>query len=142
MDTLRTNDWLSDRLANLWRAYFSDVEKPNDVYVRFGRKSRARLGSICQERSGELKGASIITISGYMRSPEVPEYVVEAVLAHELCHYTHGFHSPLKRLCRYPHQGGIVGIELTKRGLGETMKAEKRWVKANWEALTRKEKHA
>jgi len=138
----RTNDWLSDKLAHLWRTYFADVPKPNDVYVRFGRKSRARLGSILAEKAGELKGASIITISGYMRDQTVPDYVVEAVLAHELCHYTHGFHSPLKRLCRYPHQGGIVGIELTKRGLGDTMRAEKRWIKANWESVTRKENNA
>ncbi|MBI3495244.1 hypothetical protein HY065_01305, partial [Candidatus Berkelbacteria bacterium] len=73
-----------------------------------------------------------ITITGYFRSPEVPEYVVDGVLAHELSHYAHGFYSPHARQFRHPHKHGVVDKELTRRGLGGIVKRQKRWLKMNW----------
>ncbi len=132
MEEARTNDWLATKLAWLWQSYFVDVSKPNDVYVRFGRCSKTRLGSIQLMRSQKLKGASVITLSGYMRDGRIPDVVLDAVLAHELVHYSHGFQSPLPQLCRYPHQGGIVDKEIKRRGLGPALKEQKAWVKTNW----------
>lgn len=128
----RTNSWLADQLAQLWQNYFADVPKPNEVFARFGRKSTTRLGSIQLMKRGNLQGASVVTLSGYMRSKVVPEYVLQAVLAHELVHYSHGFQSPLPQLCKYPHQGGIVDKEIRRRGLGSALTAQKKWTKANW----------
>ena len=44
----------------------------------------------------------------------------------------HGFQSPHKQQFKYPHQGGIVNKELTKRGFGLLLTLEKEWVKHNW----------
>lgn len=128
---LRTNQWLADRLDWLWHSYFADVEVANIVYVRFGRSARTRLGSIKYGRR-KVNPNTFITITGYFRDLDIPEYVIDAVLAHELTHYTHGFFSPHPQLHKHPHQHGIIDKELTKRGLEDTMRLQKVWLKTNW----------
>ena len=128
MASKRDNVWLTQKAEALWQQYFGDIPVLNKMYFRFSRKARVRLGSIKSDR----KGNSIITLSGYFRDKRVPEYVIEAVLAHEFCHYAHGFHSPLKKQCTYPHLGGVVLRELKKRGLFELFALEKDWLNKNW----------
>lgn len=127
----RNDRWLKDRLALIWQRYFPDVPVANNVFVKFGRPTRTRLGSI---KFGRLKENpnTIITINGHFIDPEIPKFVIEAVLAHELTHYAHGFCSPLEQYHRHPHQGGVVRRELVDRGLSDLLKLEKRWIKANW----------
>lgn len=60
----------------------------------------------------------------------VPVGVVRYTIAHELCHYAHGFSSTNKRLFRYPHHGGIVNRELKERGAEELVGEFKRWLRA------------
>jgi hypothetical protein len=134
---LRNNIWLANRLEWLWKTYFSDVEIANTVYVRFGRPARTRLGSIKYGRK-TTNPNTYITVTGHFRNPIVPEYVIDAVLAHELSHYTHGFFSPHPQIHKNPHQHGVIDKELTKRGLEDIMRLQKSWLKENWRDFLRK----
>lgn len=128
---IRDKDWLKYRLETIWVKHFPDVKLKNNVFVKFGRKSKTRLGSIRLYRAKE-NPSTTITITGYFTDPAIPEYVVDAVLAHELTHYAQGFCSPHQQAYRHPHRGGVVKNELVGRGLADLLKAEKKWIKLNW----------
>ena len=78
------------------------------------------------------KSITIITITRYFINEVVPEYVIRATIAHELCHYTHGFNSPLERRFDKPHQGRIIEKELEKRELLEEYETSQKWLKDYW----------
>jgi len=134
----RDHKWLKKRLAAIWQRYFPDVQLANNVFVKFGRPTRTRLGSIKFGRrkenlpAGQAGPNTIITVNGHFIDQEIPEFVIDAVLAHELTHYAHGFCSPHDQFHRYPHQGGVVRRELVDRGLKDLLALEKKWVKENW----------
>lgn len=127
----RDHKWLKSRLEAIWTRYFPDVAVANNVFVKFGRPTRTRLGSIKFGRRRQDPN-TIITINGYFKDPEIPEFVVDAVLAHELTHYAQGFCSPHPQNHYHPHKGGVVRSELNDRGLHDLMKLEKKWIKENW----------
>lgn len=143
---VRDNAWLAYRLNTIWKSHFADIDQDNEVRIVFGRKSRARLGSIgmhgwqgadsrkreYRSRYKDVEGTSIITITGYFKDPRVPEYVIDATIAHEVVHYVHGFHSPRPQLYTNPHAGGVVDKEMIERGLGDTLAQQKRWLKDTW----------
>lgn len=148
---MRDNDFLADNLYDIWENHFSDVPRKNLVVIKFGRSSKRQLGSIKwankrtkikrllknKEVQEEYKvqddnRITVITITRKFKDPSVPEYVLRDTIAHELCHYTHGFHSPLKQLYNNPHQGGIIRKELEARGLGSSHKKARKWIKENW----------
>lgn len=122
----RDNSWLLSRLDHLWSAYFTDVTQDNPIFIRFGRYSKYRLGSIRLNRKTKN---SFITLTGMFKNPEIPLEVVDHTIAHELVHYTHGFSSTKVRLHKYPHAGGIVNKELRKRGMDYLIKAYRNWLK-------------
>lgn len=128
---IRDNKWLRDRFTMLWKRYFDDVEIKNKIAIRFGRPCRTRLGSI---KPGKLvkNEYSFITINGHFQDPEIPEFVVDTVIAHEFMHYAHGFASPHKQAYHHPHKGGVVDWDLKERGLADILKLEKTWIKKNW----------
>lgn len=155
---LRNNQWLKEKFIYLWKRYFSDIDIKNNIIIKFGRPTKTRLGSIkpgiksefgrqkwvasatptfcrgkahifCQQTRDKY---SIITINGHFQNSEIPEFVVEAVIAHEFMHYAHGFASPHQQAFRHPHQGGVVTWDLKERGLGDIVKLEKSWIKKNW----------
>lgn len=126
MTILRDNKWLLSRLDYVWSNYFPNIKQTNRVFIRFGRYSRFRLGSIRLEKK---TSNSIITLTGMFKNHNVPLEVVDHTIAHELCHYAHGFSSPRPRLHKYPHHGRIIGKELEARGLGYLVKAYKEWIK-------------
>lgn len=134
----RDHKWLKNRLETIWQRYFPDVKIANNVFVKFGRPTRTRLGSIKFGRRkidppvGEASPNTIITINGFFVDPEIPDFVVDGVLAHELTHYAHGFASPHEQYHRYPHQGGVVRREMIDRGLKDLLALEKKWIKENW----------
>jgi hypothetical protein len=138
---MRNDQWLDNQLGHIWNKHFSDVPMNNEVIIKFGRNARTRLGSIRQARVKQSfvkklsNRPSIITITGYFRNEIVPEYVVNLVIAHELCHYAHGFCSPHPQLYEKPHQGKVIDKELYKRGFGENIKAEKIWLKEKWPSI-------
>jgi len=126
---MRDDTFLSDRLDFLWKKYFADVSKSNKVYIKFGRKAVKRLGSIRQKIN---QTDTIIILNGHFRDQEIPGYVVDATIIHELCHYAHGFSSPLPQLSRFPHRGGLVDREFYKRGLCGLLQKETEWLNKNW----------
>src|SRR3989344_6208041 len=111
---LRDNNWLLSRLDHLWSGHFSDIKQENPVFISFGRYARLRFGSIRLDRRS---GKTFITITGMFRDERIPEDVVDHTIGHELCHYAHGFSSPLRRMHKYPHSGGAIKKEMSERGM-------------------------
>lgn len=134
---MRDDTWLFSKLDYIWDRYFADIPQENDVIIKFGRKARCRLGSIKQENKtvfdlADNKRKTVITINGLFRHPLIPEYVIDATIAHELCHYAHGFSSPLEKKYASPHQGGVVTEEMKSRGLADILLKQKKWLKDFW----------
>ena len=158
---MRDDAWLFQKLDEIWDRHFSDIPQQNDVIIKFGRKARQRLGSIKQEtinNHGKSKNfmishtgcggicspgvceifgtcnkrKTIITINGLFKDLTVPEYVITATIAHEMCHYAHGFSSPLDQKFENPHQGGIVTREMKARGFDKELAMQKKWLKEVW----------
>lgn len=128
----RDDVWLLSRLDSLWSKYFQDVLQINPVYIRFGRYAKFRLGSIRMDKKTKC---SYITITSMFKNKEIPVDVIDHTIAHELCHYTHGFSSTAPKLHRYPHHGGVIRKELLTRGLGHLSKAYRSWLKVYRSAL-------
>ncbi len=134
---MRDDTWLFQKLDEIWDGHFSDIPQHNDVIIKFGRKARQRLGSIKQETKSirdlaNKNRKTIITINGLFKDPNVPEYVITATIAHEMCHYAHGFSSPLDQRFENPHQGGIVTKEMKVRGFAKALQLQKKWLKEVW----------
>lgn len=122
---MRNNAWLLSRLDRIWSNHFSDVVQINKVYVRFGRTSRTRFGSI---RLRSEDNSTLIMVTRMFQNPAFPEEVVDHTLAHELVHYIHGFSSPYPRLHKFPHRGGIIDKEMKDRGMGNLVSYYRKWV--------------
>lgn len=154
----RTNLWLAERMYNLWEEHFADVPRTNIVLIKFGRSSSSQLGSIkWANRTTRIKSLlrrksireyaeaqddkriTVITVTKRFKDPNIPEYVVDSTIAHEMVHYTHGFSSPLKQRYRHPHKGGLIRKELEARGLGELYRDAKKWLKDNWREYARRD---
>jgi hypothetical protein len=119
--------WLEERVRLLRENHFADVAQGYPIVVRFGTRAQRRFGSITSRN-----GVSHIMVNLLYANPEVPVYVVDETLAHELAHYAHGFGSGLPRLYEDPHRGGVVDKELVKRGLGEVHLKAKAWRETHW----------
>lgn len=146
---MRDRKYLENLMYELWENSFSDVPRKNLVLIKFGKYSKRQLGSIKMANEyTKIKGllkknkedydiqddkrVTVITITKYFQDSVVPDYVVQATIAHELCHYTHGFSSPLEKRFDKPHQGNIINKELQKRDLLEQQLMADNWLKANW----------
>jgi len=127
---MRNNVWLKNIAQEIWFKYFHDISPVNDLRVKFGKRAKWQLGCIRQSRK---KGSpSIVTLNGHFKNPTVPEFVAKSILAHEFVHYLSGFSSSRPRLFRYPHRGGIIEMEMKKRGLSEIEKKQRKWIDKNW----------
>lgn len=133
---MRDNIWLVEKLDKIWREHFADVSRSNEIEIKFGAKARRRLGSIRQISPKDKHSKTRILMSGYFRDENVPESIIDVTIAHEVCHYAHGFCSPLAKYSKYPHQGGLVDKELKNRGFGEALKFQKGWLKTDWPKIT------
>ena len=51
----------------------------------------------------------------------------------------HGFNSPHPRMYKHPHKGGIVNKELKKRGFGNMLALEKKWIRNEWRNIVKEE---
>jgi len=131
---MRDNSWLSERLNEIWSTRFADIPKSNDIAIIFGSNAATRLGSIKKNRLED--SLTKITITGFFKDERVPEIIIDLTIAHEICHYAHGFSSPLPRLFNNPHQGGVVDKELKIRGFSAELIFQKRWLKENWLQIT------
>ncbi|KKQ35264.1 MAG: hypothetical protein US52_C0030G0016 [candidate division WS6 bacterium GW2011_GWA2_37_6] len=143
---MRDNTWLEEKMFELWEDNFEDVPRKNLVIIKFGRGSSRQLGSIkwANKKTRGIrkfmkdheiqddKRVSVITITLKFKDENVPEDIVRATIAHEMCHYAHGFNSPLQQIYNHPHKGGVIRKEFEKRGLGQLHKYSKKWLKTNW----------
>lgn len=143
---MRNDDWLADKMYELWEDHFEDVPRLNHVIIKFGKKSKRQLGAIgwlqtktkkigkilAGEGDADDQRVSLINITSYFKDETIPEYVVLGTIAHEMCHYAHGFNSPLQQLFNHPHKGGVIRKEMFKRGLGDIYKSSRQWLKTNW----------
>ncbi len=135
--SLRDEAWLQQLLDDTWDAHFTDVPQTNDVRIVFGRRAKRRLGSIVLDPQDRT--TSVITMNGLFRLAEVPEFVIQATLVHELTHYAHGFNSPLEQRQQHPHAGGVMRREFAERRLLQLYLQQKRWLKENWNTLVERE---
>ena len=125
---MRDTVWLENRMNQIKDMLFPDLEFKNQVSIRFKGKWRNKFGHIrmLKDKSTE------IVINSLFSNNDVPEYVIDLTIAHELAHYLHGFHSPLERKYNHPHKGGVVTKELVKRGFGYLVKRERYFIKNEW----------
>ena len=133
----RDEAWLQGILDKIWDNFFDDVPQSNDVRIVYGRRSKRRLGSISLDSMDQK--TSIITMNVIFRLEEIPEFVVEATIFHELTHYPHGFNSPLEKAQNHPHAGGVMRREFAERGLLDLYLQQKRWLKDHWRAVIAEE---
>lgn len=132
---MRDEEFLINKLETIWKKGFLDVDKNNNINIKFKGKWKNKFGHIKKLKNND----SEIVINGYFRNEKVPEYILDLTIAHELVHYSHGFNSPLPKLYKHPHKGGIVNKELKKRGFGDLLKLERRWIKEEWKNIVKKE---
>ncbi|MBW3538056.1 hypothetical protein KY386_01015 [Candidatus Parcubacteria bacterium] len=130
---MRDETWLYQLLDDTWDGHFPDVPQDNIVKITFGRRAKSRLGSIKVDL--RQPDVSVITLNGLFRDQRVPELVVKATLVHELCHYAHGFNSPIVQKFRHPHAGGVMRAEFRERGLEQLYLDQRRWLKDNWRGM-------
>ena len=147
----RTDKWLAKRMYDIWEDHFADIPRKNFVLIKFGRSASRQLGSIkwankktriksfikkksveTSLKAQDVKKVTVITITRKFQDLSIPDYVVDATIAHELVHYAHGFSSPLKQSYRHPHQGGLIRNELEGRGIGKLHQKAKIWIRENW----------
>lgn len=128
---LRDQAWLEDQLAWLWEEYFGDISRLNPVTIGWGRTSRYCLGTIRLKRGGE-SSLTHISLNSTLREAWVPDVVIWQTIAHELTHYGHGFASPHPRRLTYPHRGGVIKRELSRRGLSKVYNQAQAWLKRQW----------
>lgn len=114
---------------------FRDLEAKSNIQISFGRKAKTRLGSI--KRARQNTGVSHITINGLFAQEFIPGEIIDATIAHELCHYAQGFSSPLPQLSKHPHRGGVVDAELRKRNLSELLNFQNKWLKEKWPGIVK-----
>lgn len=125
---MRNQLWLNQKLSNIWELLFPEIERKNNVIIKFKGKWKNKFGHIKTLKNKDTE----IAVNSFFQSSLIPEYIIDLTIAHELIHYSHGFHSPLPKLYSHPHKGGIVTKELKKRGFTNQLKLEKQFVKEEW----------
>ena len=128
------DSYLAARAAALIRENFSERGVTNLLVVQWGGNWRTTLGHIKPLEKNTSYG-SVIELNSLLKSVEVPEYVVDAVLMHELTHYFQGFGSNHERKHRHPHKGGVVDKELARLGWEEIQQKSDKWLKENWKHI-------
>ncbi len=130
---MRDDDWLKDRMEQIWNSFFSDVEKRNKIIIKFKGKWKNKFGHIKLLKDNITE----IAINGMFKDESIPRYLIDVTIAHELVHYMHGFNSPHEKKFRYPHQGGVVRKELIIRGMRNSLKEEKEFIKNKWPEIVK-----
>lgn len=147
---MRDRKYLENLMYDIWENHFCDIPRKNLVLIKFGKYSKRQLGSIkLADNNTKIKTlmkknleeydaqddvrVTVITITKYFENDIlVPEFVVRATIAHELCHYAHGFSSPLEKRFDKPHQGNIIKKELAQRDLLEEQELADEWLNKKW----------
>lgn len=128
-DPMRDQAWLERLLDNIWQDHFHDVVPQTPLTIQYGKKARNRLGSLSIDNKRQK---AVIRLTRLFEDQDIPEMVIKATIAHELCHYAHGFSNAKQPQFQHPHRGGVVAQEFAERGLEELYLAQKRWLKQYW----------
>ena len=97
------------------------------IKIRWGRKAKRVLGSVRL-----LKDVSVIRISQYLADFNVPDYVLEEVILHEMIHIKTGYGSSIEKQYKNAHRGGIIRKEMDAVGKAQLYDESDAWVKKNW----------
>jgi hypothetical protein len=125
---MRDDEWLAQRMNQIWELLFPEVDRMNNVVIRFKGKWKNKFGHIKRLKNKDTE----IAINGLFKHEQVPEYMIDTTIAHELIHYWHGFNSPYTQKYKHPHAGGIVTREMKNRGFGHMIAKEREFVKRQW----------
>ena len=124
------NNYLAKKTAQLIRENFSDKGVTNLLMVKTGKRCKRKLGHIKSIRGIETD--SLIEINPLLFDLEVPEYVLDYVIMHELMHYFQGFCSNHEKKHKFPHKGRVVEKEMANLGWQEIQEKSDKWIKENW----------
>ncbi|HNV01213.1 MAG TPA: hypothetical protein PKK60_02180 [archaeon] len=141
VSTTDYDHYLAKKAASLIRENFQERGVTNLLVVKWGGKWSRKLGHIKplkNNKNCDTEFGSIIEINSLLKDIEVPEYVLDYVLMHELTHYFQGFGSNHERKAKHPHRGGIVDKEIERLGWGEIMENSEKWLKENWPKILEK----
>lgn len=116
-------------LENIAEKYRILLNIPETVAIKiiWGKNAKRVLGSVRL-----LKDISIIRMSSYMKDYNVPEYVLEEVILHEMIHIKTGHGSTLEKSYQHAHRGGVIRKEMQKVGKEELFDITEKWIKENW----------
>ncbi len=128
---IRDNEWLNRRMEVIWQKLMPEIERRNKVKIIFKGKWKNQFAYIKQLDDG----STLIGVNSLLRYPDVPDFILDTTIAHELVHYMHGFQSPYEQKFKYPHKGDVVNRELKKRGFNFLLSLEKDWLKTHWGKL-------
>ena len=130
--------YLANKAASLIRENFSDRGVTNLLVIKWGGKWSRTLGRIKPLENTAY--GSVIEINSLLKHVDIPEYVLDYILMHELTHYFQGFGSNHERKHKHPHKGHIVEKELARHGWEEITTKSEKWIKENWKNISMKEK--
>jgi len=130
---MRDDTWLKNRMLEIWQIHFIDVPMLNQINIKFKGRWKNKFGHIKMKNN-----ITEIVINSLFQNDNVPQYIIDLTIAHELIHYAHGFQSPLARKYNYPHQGGIVRKELLRRGFKNQMELERKVFRKEWPEIYKK----
>lgn len=124
-DSYRTNE----NLDSIVLEYRKLLNIAADVKIRiiWGRKAKRVLGSVRLD-----KEVSIIRVSKYLNDFNVPEYVLQEVILHELIHIKTGYGSVLQKEYQHAHRGGVIRKEMDAVGKADIYDLSNSWIKKNW----------
>jgi hypothetical protein len=124
------DNFLAKKAASLIRENFSEKGVTNFLVVKTGHRWKRTLGHIKTLEHRDY--GSVIEINPMLFDLDVPGYVLEYVIMHELTHYFQGFASNHEKKHKYPHKGGTVDKELDRLGWKEIRENSDKWLKENW----------
>src|SRR3989344_2522610 len=130
---MRDDTWLKNRMLEIWQIHFIDVPMLNQINIKFKGRWKNKFGHIKMKNN-----ITEIVINSLFQNDNVPQYIIDLTIAHELIHYAHRFQSPLARKYNYPHQGGIVRKELLRRGFKNQMELERKVFRKEWPEIYKK----
>lgn len=130
---MRSDEFVARRLEQIWQLLFPEVEKKNNLVVRFKGRWKNKFGHIKLLKNKDTE----IAVNSLLKDPKTPEYIIDITLAHELVHYMHGFNSPLPKKFKHPHKNGVVTRELIKRGFSKMLREEKAFLKNEWPEIVK-----
>jgi len=125
------DQYLARKTACLIRENFAQRGVTNLLVIKWGGKWKRTLGHI-KPLNKDKEYGSLIEINKLLQDPDVPEFVLDYVLMHELTHYFQGFGSNHEKKGTHPHRGGLVDKELERLGWKEIMEKSDKWLKESW----------